>query len=179
MKREKIEEEEKKRKMKNKEMIYGVNSKFEFGQWNYVVYGPFESEKQADEWLYYEGYSSGVRQLMGKMSAIERAGKEAVEKCYKFPPLKNEYKCSKCLCRECVNPVCKNALCDGAVDTGFDFQCFVEAYGDNSACFMSRLDKEKVEKGASFDSFEEFCDSIKTFVDYTEKIYRVRKENEK
>lgn len=59
---------------------------------------------------------------------------------------KNEYKCSECICRECVNPACKNALCDGAVEVGFDFHCFIEAYGDSSACFMSRLDEERKEK---------------------------------
>ena len=89
---------------------------------------------------------------------------------------KNEYKCSKCLCRQCVNPVCKNALCDGAVECGFDFRCFVESYGDGSACFMSRLDKEKGKKGTSFDSYQEFCNSVDSFVEYTEKIYSVRKE---
>lgn len=91
----------------------------------------------------------------------------------------NEYKCLKCLCRECVNPVCKNALCDGAVESDFDFHCFVEAYGNNSACFISQLDKEKVDKGPSFDSYKEFCDSIDLFIDFTERVYSVRKENEK
>ena len=32
---------------------------------------------------------------------------------------KNECKCSKCLCRQCVNSVC-----DGAVECGFNFNCY-------------------------------------------------------
>lgn len=60
-----------------------------------------------------------------------------------------EYKCLNCICRECVNPACKNALCDGAVDVGFNFHCFTEAYGNGSACFMSLSDLVRIQDEAS------------------------------
>lgn len=57
---------------------YGVSSKFDFGEWNHVVYGPFETEEQAQEWLHTEEYDFRERQLMSKTAAIKLAGKRYV-----------------------------------------------------------------------------------------------------
>lgn len=61
---------------------YGVSSKYEFGAWNHVVYGPFESEEQAQKWLHTEGYDFRERELMSKTAAIKLAGKMAVKNAF-------------------------------------------------------------------------------------------------
>ena len=58
---------------------YGVSSKYDFGKWNHAVYGPFETEEQAQEWLHKEEYDFRERELMSKTAAIRLAGKNAVE----------------------------------------------------------------------------------------------------
>lgn len=58
---------------------YGVSSKYEFGSWNHVVYGPFASEEQAQKWLHTEEYDFRERELMSKTAAIKLAGKKAVD----------------------------------------------------------------------------------------------------
>lgn len=58
---------------------YGVSSKFNFGEWNYIVYGPFEAKEDANEWLHTEEYDFRERELMSKTAAIRLAGKRAVE----------------------------------------------------------------------------------------------------
>lgn len=63
----------------NRGIAYGVSSKHEFGAWSHVVYGPFESEEQANEWLHTEEYDFRERELMSKTAAIELAGRKAVE----------------------------------------------------------------------------------------------------
>lgn len=63
---------------------YGVSSKYEFDAWNHVVYGPFESEEQAQEWLHTEEYDFRERELMSKTAAIRLAGRNAVENAISF-----------------------------------------------------------------------------------------------
>lgn len=63
--------------MENKE--YGVSSKFDFGEWKHVVYGPFNNEEEAEEWLHTEECDFRERELMNKTEAIEFAGKKAVD----------------------------------------------------------------------------------------------------
>lgn len=63
--------------LKNAE-IYGVSSKYEFGRWNHVVYGPFKNEKEANEWLNKEEYDFRERELMNESEAIKLAGSENV-----------------------------------------------------------------------------------------------------
>lgn len=58
---------------------YGVSSKFAFGRWDHVVYGPFSSEGQAKEWLHTEEYDFRERELMSKTAAIKLAGRKLVE----------------------------------------------------------------------------------------------------
>ena len=58
---------------------YGVSSKYEFGRWNHVVYGPFETEEQAKRWLNAEEYDFRERELMSKTAAIKLAGKNSVK----------------------------------------------------------------------------------------------------
>lgn len=58
---------------------YGVSSKYNFGSWEHVVYGPFETEEQAQEWLYTEEYDFRERELMSKTAAIKLAGRKAIE----------------------------------------------------------------------------------------------------
>lgn len=60
-------------------MKYGVSSKFAFGKWNHMVYGPFKTESQALEWLHTEEYDFRERELMSKTAATKLAGKKAVE----------------------------------------------------------------------------------------------------
>ncbi len=64
----------------DKSKQYGVSSKFDFGDWNHVVYGPFTTEDQAQNWLNMEEYDFRDRELMSKTSAIKLAGKKAVER---------------------------------------------------------------------------------------------------
>ena len=63
----------------DRSIAYGVSSKFEFGVWNHVVYGPFTSEDQAQEWLQTEEYDFRERELMSKTKAIKIACKKAVD----------------------------------------------------------------------------------------------------
>lgn len=58
---------------------YGVSSKYEFGEWHHVVYGPFENEAQALLWLHTEEYDFRDRELMSKTKAIKLAGEKAVK----------------------------------------------------------------------------------------------------
>lgn len=58
---------------------YGVSSKYEFGAWKHVVYGPFTTEEQAQKWLHTEEYDFRERELMSKTAAIRLAGRNAVE----------------------------------------------------------------------------------------------------
>ena len=58
---------------------YGVSSKYEFGSWSHVVYGPFTSEENAQKRLNTEEYDFRDRALMSKTAAIKLAGKKAVE----------------------------------------------------------------------------------------------------
>lgn len=62
----------------SKNRAYGVSSKYEFGTWNHVVYGPFGTEEQAQKWLHTEEYGFRERELMSKTAAIRLAGKNAV-----------------------------------------------------------------------------------------------------
>ena len=32
-------------------IMYGVSSKYNFGEWSHRVYGPFETKEQAEKWL--------------------------------------------------------------------------------------------------------------------------------
>lgn len=59
--------------------MYGVSSKYNFGGWSHVVYGPFKTEEQAQDWLNTEEYDFRERELMSKTAAIRLAGKNAVE----------------------------------------------------------------------------------------------------
>lgn len=63
--------------MSNKK-IYGVSSKFDFDNWNHVVY-VFDDMKTAEKWLYTEEYDFREREIMNKTAAIKLAGKNAVE----------------------------------------------------------------------------------------------------
>lgn len=63
----------------SRSIAYGVSSKYEFGAWSHVVYGPFDSEEQANEWLHTEEYDFRDRELMSKTAAIKLAGRKAVE----------------------------------------------------------------------------------------------------
>lgn len=62
-----------------KKILYGVSSKFDFGKWDHVVYGPFHDEEQAEKWLNSEEYDFREREILGKTEAIKLAGKKAVE----------------------------------------------------------------------------------------------------
>ena len=62
----------------NRGIAYGVSSKHEFGAWSHVVYGSFESEEQANEWLHTEEYDFRERELMSKTAAIELAGRKEI-----------------------------------------------------------------------------------------------------
>lgn len=67
-----------------KKILYGVSSKFEFGKWDHVVYGPFQDEGQAEAWLNREEGGFREREIMGKTKAVDLAGKKAVENAIKF-----------------------------------------------------------------------------------------------
>lgn len=60
-------------------MRYGVSSKYEFGQWNYIVYGPFNNEETALNWLNMEEHDFRYRELVSKTKAIKIAGISAVK----------------------------------------------------------------------------------------------------
>ncbi len=56
---------------------YGVSSKYEFGQWNHRVVGPFATEDEAQKWLNREEYDFRERELMSKTAAIRLVGKSS------------------------------------------------------------------------------------------------------
>lgn len=58
---------------------YGVSSKYDFGTFNHVVYGPFETKEQAQNWLNTEEYDFRERELMSKTAATKLAGRKAVQ----------------------------------------------------------------------------------------------------
>lgn len=60
-------------------MLYGVSSKFNFGKYEHVVYGPFGDEKIAQKWLHTEEYDFREREIVSKTRAIQLAGRAAVE----------------------------------------------------------------------------------------------------
>lgn len=55
---------------------YGVSSKYNFGTWEHIVYGPFASDDEAQEWLNTKEYDFREREIMNKTSAIKLAGKK-------------------------------------------------------------------------------------------------------
>lgn len=68
--------------------MYGVSSKYEFGAWNHVVYGPFATNEQAQEWLHTEENDFRERELMSKTAATKLAGKEAVNAAIEYAGVK-------------------------------------------------------------------------------------------
>lgn len=58
--------------------IYGISSKFDFGNWDHAVY-VFDSHEDAEKWLHTEEYGFRERELMTKTAAIKLAGRKAVE----------------------------------------------------------------------------------------------------
>ncbi len=58
--------------------IYGVSSKYEYGDWEHNVY-TFENEEAAERWLHTEERDFRERELMTKTAAIKLAGKKTVE----------------------------------------------------------------------------------------------------
>ena len=57
--------------------IYGVSSKFDFGEWNHVVY-VFDNKEDAEKWLDTEEYDFREREIMTKTAAIKLAGRKSV-----------------------------------------------------------------------------------------------------
>ena len=57
---------------------YGISSKYQFGRWDYVVYGPFETEEQAQAWLDKEESDFRFRELCSMYAARKIAGYAAV-----------------------------------------------------------------------------------------------------
>lgn len=57
---------------------YGVSSKYAFGRWDYVVYGPFQTEEQAQAWLDMEENDFRYRELCSMNAARKIAGYAAV-----------------------------------------------------------------------------------------------------
>lgn len=66
-----------------KRQIYGISSKFNFGQWDHVVYH-FQNMDDAEEWLNTEEYDFREREIMNKTNAIKLAGKKAVENAIEY-----------------------------------------------------------------------------------------------
>lgn len=58
--------------------IYGVSSKFNFGEWNHMVY-VFANNGSAEKWLHTEEADFRERELMTKTAAINLTGRKAVE----------------------------------------------------------------------------------------------------
>lgn len=71
-----------------KRKTYGVSSKYEFGNWNHIVY-VFDEKEDAEKWLHTEEYDFRERELMTKTAAIALAGRKAVESAIK--PLLMDY----------------------------------------------------------------------------------------
>lgn len=58
--------------------IYGVSSKYDFGNWEHRVY-VFDNQAEADKWLNTEEGDFRERELMTKTAATKLAGKKAVD----------------------------------------------------------------------------------------------------
>lgn len=58
--------------------IYGVSSKFSFGEWEHNVY-VFTDREKAETWLNTEECDFRERELMSKTAAIHLAGTKAVK----------------------------------------------------------------------------------------------------
>lgn len=67
----------------NRNKALGVSSKYEFGRWEYVLYGPFASDEEAEEWLHAEEYDFRERELMSKTAAAKLVGRKAVNEIFK------------------------------------------------------------------------------------------------
>lgn len=63
---------------------YGVSSKFEFGRWSHIVYGPFCIEENAQEWLKQDERDFREKELCSKTRAEKIAGKKNVRNAHKF-----------------------------------------------------------------------------------------------
>lgn len=70
--------------------IYGVSSKFEFGEWHHTVYY-FKDYGLAEKWLDTEEYNFRERELMSKSAAIQLAGKESVDNAIDYQKELDEY----------------------------------------------------------------------------------------
>jgi len=58
--------------------IYGISSKFAFGEWHNSVHA-FYSREDAIKWLHTEEYDFRERELLTKSEAIKKVGKNAVK----------------------------------------------------------------------------------------------------
>lgn len=67
----------------NRNKALGVSSKYEFGRWEHVLYGPFASDEEAEEWLHTEEYDFRERELMSKTAAAKLVGRKAVNEMFK------------------------------------------------------------------------------------------------
>lgn len=67
----------------NRNKVLGVSSKYEFGHWEHVLYGPFASDEEAEEWLHAEEYDFRERELMSKTAAAKLVGRKAVNEMFK------------------------------------------------------------------------------------------------
>lgn len=67
----------------NRNKALGVSSKYEFGRCEYVLYGPFASDEEAEEWLHAEEYDFRERELMSKTAAAKLVGRKAVNEMFK------------------------------------------------------------------------------------------------
>lgn len=61
----------------NRNKVLGVSSKYEFGRWEHVLYGPFASDEEAEEYDFRE------RELMSKTAAAKLVGRKAVNEMFK------------------------------------------------------------------------------------------------
>lgn len=59
-------------------MIYGVSSRYSFGQWEHIVFH-FNDMNSAQKWLHTECHNFCERELMNRANAIKLAGFEAVK----------------------------------------------------------------------------------------------------
>ena len=66
----------------NRNKVFGVSSKYEFGRWEHVLYGPFASDEEAEEWLHAEEYDFRERELMSKTAAAKLVGRKAVNEMF-------------------------------------------------------------------------------------------------
>lgn len=67
----------------NRNKVLGVSSKYEFGRWEHVLYGPFASDEEAEEWLHAEEYDFRECELMSKTAAAKLVGRKAVNEMFK------------------------------------------------------------------------------------------------